>query len=155
MQVKITTRSHKNLLEAIQSEEILTNDVFIHIANKSLPEGESPMDAPEIPGGTAIIVYFDDVHQTGISGEAITPEDGRKICEFVKTSLSGKENMELHISCHAGQSRSTATAEALRKLIEMIGHKVDIIHTSKSINPNRKVFDTLVKEGTPIFKRNA
>jgi predicted protein tyrosine phosphatase len=143
MKYKIITRSHKNLKEAIDAESSsMMFDSFIVIRNTADDESSAP---PEIPCGRVLELAFDDVYANSpLGGKAIVLADAEKIAEFIINIPAG-EQATIHVSCNAGQSRSTGVAEALSNVLSKSNNTVEIEHTSPSINPNKIVNELVTK----------
>jgi predicted protein tyrosine phosphatase len=55
------------------------------------------------------------------------------------------DNTTLHIHCAAGVSRSTASAKAIREILEYRGIKTDHKRLGESYHPNPTVYEYIMK----------
>ena len=137
--VEIVTYPKRLFDRMVKNNKYKETDFFLSIGQAGIVEG----DEPAVPDSLNFMrLGFDDVVMDILGAKAITPAQGKLIADFAK---SIPDNVVVHVHCAAGVSRSTASAKAIREILEGKGMIVEHKRLGDSYHPNPTVYKLIME----------
>lgn len=137
--IQIITYPKRLFDKMVSSSNYKETDYFLSIGQASVIEG----DEPAVPDSLNFMrLGFDDVVMDIFGAKAITIHQAKLIADFAKNI---KDDTTVHVHCAAGVSRSTASAKAIREILEERGITVDHKRLGDSYHPNPTVYSLIIE----------
>jgi predicted protein tyrosine phosphatase len=135
--IKIITYPKRLFDKMVNESRYKESDYFISIGHSSKLEG----DEPSIPKSKNFLrLEYDDVLYDVLGNKGITVEQSNQTIDFVSTIWEHNFNdINIHIHCQAGQSRSTGTAVSIADVLKSKGYDIWFEHLGSEFYPNKRV----------------